>query len=795
MKNLGLCVGLFVVGCVPPDDVGAAPAAAVEIIGCSAGQGQKLESALHELVGGPTAETAECMNDAMFVDQADRSVESTLAAMVPPEDLTLRCGSCPGGEQACATGDAEVTVTHGAVNLLNDVELAGALAYGLERLAGFEVSSGVGHSVPEVAERCIVEGSPPGWGRSQLGGPVALPRVGEGGGVQLQDILQSCIGVVDPIDSTHSFAPIGVGLLGSVDAYGVRRVSRILCGVENGDTWVPITQTPPDPPPGATQFSIRCPPSEALVGITGEAGEGVDRLQLVCASLADLRAPGDDVGTLGDSVGVVGDPSDAYVRECPTGKVVQQIRVRETDRLGTLEVVCDDYHQLDRRDRGGATGYSHPGTLGGELRQIHCPGETRLTGLFGAYDSSFRLRRIGGTCGQVIGDRLSASANLSDADNRIGPVGGDLEPTDTLFEAVCPSGQVVRGIQSMDHASGAVGAFTPLCGAPTSFPDFGPGPPAAEPLFELDAVDTEHWCDGSAPRALSVRTTGGVVGEFELSECSLFPPAVVPLERYSHTASNDGADFGERCSGSGALTGLQLRHDGSSLLAIGTVCGTAVGHRAWTQEGYVSPHLYGGDAGAQLTRRCPEGSVLAGVEGESGEHIDGVSLICRPAATVHTDGSGETVVVGFESVAGGTPFVLTCPPGEVVHGIRGRAAERLSTLAIECGAGDLVPGDTVTGTLAGSSRHRYRLGIVADISFPEIMVERLSGSASVPFGLQMEMGSAIWRGEPDGAGGSRIAGGDSPMRHAVYWITVEGGRGVGDYALRVQARRRGGAGR
>ncbi len=91
----------------------------------------------------------------------------------------------------------------------------------------------------------------------------------------------------------------------------------------------------------------------------------------------------------------------------------------------------------------------------------------------------------------------------------------------------------------------------------------------------------------------------------------------------------------------------------------------------------------GGTGGRDFSQSCRADEVLVGISGRAGWYIDRVAAVCQ---RVGADGklTGSRRTTGGAGGNGGQTFTRTCPQGQVVSSIRGRAASLVDRVQIAC---------------------------------------------------------------------------------------------------------------
>lgn len=93
----------------------------------------------------------------------------------------------------------------------------------------------------------------------------------------------------------------------------------------------------------------------------------------------------------------------------------------------------------------------------------------------------------------------------------------------------------------------------------------------------------------------------------------------------------------------------------------------------------------GGGGGNPFTLNCPDGKVLVGIRGRAGSFIDSIRGVCKRFDEIgNGTGTETTALVG--GTGGTSNYELRCPSGEVVVGLKARAAWLVDRLQIVCGA-------------------------------------------------------------------------------------------------------------
>lgn len=99
-----------------------------------------------------------------------------------------------------------------------------------------------------------------------------------------------------------------------------------------------------------------------------------------------------------------------------------------------------------------------------------------------------------------------------------------------------------------------------------------------------------------------------------------------------------------------------------------------------------SPHR-GGAGARSFSTACQPGWIAVGLHGRAGDHVDRVGLVCR---FLRADGTlGDEDFGRTDGGETGVSFLLTCPDGQAIAGVGGRAGDHVDRLQIVC---DTLPG-------------------------------------------------------------------------------------------------------
>ena len=133
---------------------------------------------------------------------------------------------------------------------------------------------------------------------------------------------------------------------------------------------------------------------------------------------------------------------------------------------------------------------------------------------------------------------------------------------------------------------------------------------------------------------------------------------------------------------------------GGSALSDGDVQAFAQRYGVFRTSSQTTPA--GGGGGKSFTLDCPSDRVLVGITGRAHAWVDGLRSIC---AKVNYNGSwsGATTQTAYKGGGGGSAFTRTCPQGQAVSGLSGRAGMLVDRLRVHCRS-------LVNATQEGSAR-------------------------------------------------------------------------------------------
>jgi hypothetical protein len=149
-----------------------------------------------------------------------------------------------------------------------------------------------------------------------------------------------------------------------------------------------VTTLSPDSDGGGTSFTITCGPDRVLIGITGAAGQWVDRVQGLCMQVTN---EGQWIGSETTTPPTVGTSGTPFSIRCAANSAVSALSGRSGSWVDRLQVHCSPL--------------SFAGTVQSTLQLAGAAGGTGGTTGFGPNTCEDRrpARAITGTMGQVLG--------------------------------------------------------------------------------------------------------------------------------------------------------------------------------------------------------------------------------------------------------------------------------------------------------------------------------------------------------------------------------------------------------
>jgi hypothetical protein len=181
------------------------------------------------------------------------------------------------------------------------------------------------------------------------------------------------------------------------------------------------------------------------------------------------------------------------------------------------------------------------------------------------------------------------------------------------------------------------------------------------------------------------------------------PIALSGLSLTAQQGGPGGTAYTDTCPGSQAVIGYQgyITPPSVGLTLVG-------GIQALCAEIFLSATGVESIPGATLPVRgtsqngpwmqvCPAGEVVVGFSGHSGDFLDRVAFVCAQLGTSDGEGGEEILSIEGETTLpfaggdGGTPYAVTCPPGQIARGSNLFAGEWVNLFGLVCGTPALVP--------------------------------------------------------------------------------------------------------
>jgi hypothetical protein len=155
--------------------------------------------------------------------------------------------------------------------------------------------------------------------------------------------------------------------------------------------------------------------------------------------------------------------------------------------------------------------------------------------------------------------------------------------------------------------------------------------------------------------------------------------AGVLIESGARGADN-GSPFETRCDAGQGVTGI-IGFSGSYVDSFRLQCKNAPGG---VPEGDVSLSRSVGGSGGQAFGpfSCGRGEVAVGLRGQAGTRVDNLGLDCTVVALDTTP--ALSWISPAAGGSGGQVFVRSCPPGQVLAGVRVRAGSRIDAVRPRC---------------------------------------------------------------------------------------------------------------
>lgn len=112
----------------------------------------------------------------------------------------------------------------------------------------------------------------------------------------------------------------------------------------------------------------------------------------------------------------------------------------------------------------------------------------------------------------------------------------------------------------------------------------------------------------------------------------------------------------------------------------------------------------GGTLAPASDTTCPAGEVLVGIRGRAGRLLDRLAMVCAPFSNLH-DPALRTTLTTLADEDGGNRFESFCPAGKAVKRFRVRAGAKIDQIQLVCDDPNVVRPETavVTGDVAGGT--------------------------------------------------------------------------------------------
>lgn len=206
-------------------------------------------------------------------------------------------------------------------------------------------------------------------------------------------------------------------------------------------------------------------------------------------------------------------------------------------------------------------------------------------------------------------------------------------------------------------------------------------------------VLSELWPDAGGPDAAC---EGCAVPSFEV-QGELVTESV---------GGTNGTEYRDVCPAGRVLTGYrgELRDISATERALLAVSGLSAMCGAPSVDGTSDVQIVEGEAlatrgepsvpvVATWSQTCPPGQVIVGVDGRAGLAVDQLAFVCAslraPSSSVPVEAAQENVLPAAGG-PGGDAFSLRCPEGQVARGHSVRAGRWLDAYALVCGTPEWV---------------------------------------------------------------------------------------------------------
>jgi hypothetical protein len=770
--------------------------------GCSGDEKVQLDAATTYLRDNLGWDYQMCLESSYAIEHRWKSPEAIYAASTSARSVRYTCtDSCDCGEFFCTDtpcadtvaayatgfdvlGRERVFVMHRTLATgLTAGRLGGILLHEILHDHSFQHLHGYGiDTVPDLAEECAVHQRALHATRSLLADEAPLAHIGGGGGGEQslrcghEEMVTGVVGSTGPY----------------VTSFGLR------CHKEKNGGLLDAHLLATTAPSGSTPFGMNCGEREVLVGLWGYANAYVNAIQPVCESLDRLETnAGRFIGILGTEVGTR--DGTWFSRLCPNDKAVVGMRISTGSRVDRIQLLCDDVrHLMDRTQtpRGSA------GLASGPAFHQDCEGSGVMTGLYGSYSALGQLLSVGSFCQPMTGEHADFGRRSWYA---LGPSGGSPAGVngEDAWRKRCQDGEVMVGLRTVvgditvagwTVAKGVVLTSAPLCVNYKRWLSGEQSPQTA--MYELDiarrGTEKDLLCAG---RETVVAITGR--GSSAINEVGIVcaePEGAVPSNFAGTVGSwrDGGHPFFARCPLGGAMTGLEIGVDGTTVRAVRGMCARPAGTELHQRFAYATPTM--GSRGVPLTEdTCRTGEALVGIEAAGPGSYGRVAAICQPWSEVRAGTStGKTRHAGVGTGAG-TVYSRECSLGQAVVALEGKdTVSEFDSLTIWCARPDLIVGDTAFGRLGATGKDAlYRVHLPSDLYGKRVRIT-LEGVRYADFDLYVRRGLVPDTTHYDSARTTTAPGGvEAAFLYAperdFYYVLVRSKQGADTFQLRISA--------
>jgi len=274
----------------------------------------------------------------------------------------------------------------------------------------------------------------------------------------VQESLLSPVGIErgdGVVTECHDPDEFAAGIWGSADAsHGVGRLG-LTCtrSTPASDRDTSLVGTDGD----AASFRTRCYPNEVMVGLWGQASATVSSVGEVCADRQGVLS-GTDIFWNDPDAGAGGVLS--WIRTCPAGMAVKQLRARVADDVHRLEIGCQRL-SMPENIHAVFPSSAKMGGGGGEEAYTLCPGRSVMTGL-ALYPFQNVMYRATPLCHQVE-TKDGALRRWRGTDKLVmpGAGGGGFGQDQVNVDNLCPLGEALVGMAA--NVDAGVNGLAGIC--------------------------------------------------------------------------------------------------------------------------------------------------------------------------------------------------------------------------------------------------------------------------------------------------------------------------------------------